>query len=106
MCRTPEELAAPVDEAGALSFRVPTPVSDGSDEPPPPPAGPPPPTPPPPAGPPPPTPPGSSSRRSKLPRANKAAVEVKDENRNPQRKKRAALEPEPAALRASGRRNR
>ena len=23
MCRTPEELAAPVDEAGALSFRVP-----------------------------------------------------------------------------------
>ena len=86
----------------------PTPVSDGADEPPPPPAGPPPPTPPPPAGPPPPTPPGSSSssRRSKLPRANKAAVEVKDENRNPQRKKRAALEPEPAALRAGGRRNR
>ena len=86
----------------------PTPASSGSDgsdaAPPPPPAGPPPPTPPPPAGPPPPTPPGST--RSKLPRATKATGETKDENRNPQRKKRTAVEPEPAAVRAGGRRNR
>ena len=83
-----------------------TPASSGSDDldaAPPPPAGPPPPTPPPPAGLPQLTP--EEMTRSKLPRASRATA---DENRNPQRKKRAAVEPEPVPVAgyAGGRRNR